>query len=205
MNQRQSVINSFFATDLTNSGKYTVAIFLARYMLCSGAAETPLLFLEKDSLKDSIRDAYDYAVKLNSTPIEEIPSQLRVMDDLEVLPESETQLVDAMSTLSVMHAACIIQFENGNTVLVVGTCKNGYYFIDVSNEVFFHTPAPEYDIESYADQYGDKDFKITYYGVKGEFVTPPLPLPPTPITEPKVKKPSKKKIKVAEPAIEIKN
>jgi hypothetical protein len=74
-----------------------------------------------------------------------------------------------MSNLTVLSinkpTGCIVSFDNGNSLCVVGS-GNSFYMIDLSNGLFCHTSGPEYDVQSYVDEFGSNHFKLQYFAVK---------------------------------------
>jgi len=171
---------------LSLSGNYTVALLMAKYMIGSQNCKVPIMFLDLEELNKELRDAYVYAVKLNTVlDLNQIPSQLSITNLTEETEETGnlTTLVGKFTILSEeSDTACIIQFpDQGSVLLIVG-----HYMIDPSNGIFCVSKGPEYDIEVYAKLYGAKEGYIAHFmqeergGVEGVVATGEKRAPETP-------------------------
>jgi hypothetical protein len=143
---------------------YVISLCMTNHMLASGACETPPIFLNRQELQRAIRDSYEYARKLQND--QNVEPQLNGMiGDLEKINEKEDNLVMAVSNLSIMGmdecVACVLKFQK-NSLLIVGKSPL-FYVIDPVHSIFYSTSSPQYDIETYAKDYGSENFEVSYY------------------------------------------
>lgn len=144
---------------------------MVHYMLQSGNSEVPVMFLDKEDLQERVEKAYTGTTE-SAEDVTEVDGPI-------------DSVANAVSSLTVMAMSkptgCIAMFDNGNSVGIVGS-GSSFYMIDLSNGIFCQTSGPEYDINSYIEEFGSEHFKLQYFTVK----------------EPE---PKKKKIKVEIPVI----
>jgi hypothetical protein len=146
------------------NASYVISLCMTNYMLASGACETPPIFLNKSDVQRAIRNAYEYARKLQNDSSVEL--QLNgVLAELEKINEKEDNLVMAVSNLSILGmeecVACVVKFTK-NSLLIVGKSPQ-FYVVDPVHSIFYATPSPQYDIETYAKDYGNGKFDVSYY------------------------------------------
>lgn len=175
---------------------YVISLCMTNYMLASGACETPPIFLNKQDLQRAIRDAYEYARKLQND--QNVEPQLNGMiGDLEKIDEKENNLVMAVSNLTILGmeecVACVLRFPK-NSLLIVGKSSQ-FYVVDPVNSIFYATPSPQYDVETYAKDYGTEGgkFDVSYYKFKLTKEKEPEPEPvkkKTKVVKKKEKEPS---------------
>lgn len=148
-----------------------LSIFMLDHMLQSGLAETPLIFLDKKNLLETIESAKP--LKTPNPPITPFDTA-----------QTDYSLTEVMGTMTAMGfegpIGVVIAFKNGSTLVVVG-CETHYYFIDLAHGIFHYTGGPEYDIVDYAAKYGDNHPTLQFFAVN--------------IEEPEKKPPSKKRAK----------
>ena len=130
------------------------AFFATRYMLISGNAETPPLFFDTQELSNYIEQGLTFETDAKNVK--------------ELKMDADDNVTAAISTLTVMAmqqpTACLIEFDNKNALCVVGS-DSSFYMIDLCNNVFYSTNGPEYDINTYVNDYGSDNFKIAYFQV----------------------------------------
>lgn len=185
MEQRTSISPLPKETFSGPNASHVISLCMTNYMLASGACETPPMFLNKSDLQRAIRNAYEYARKLQDD--ENVEPQLNGMiGDLEKINEKENNLVMAVSNLTILGmeecVACVLRFPK-NSLLIVGKSPL-FYVVDPVNSIFYATPSPQYDVETYAKDYGTEGgkFDVSYYKFK--------------LTKEKESEPVKKKTKV---------
>lgn len=164
--QRTSV--SFTKPDakFSLSGNYTIALYMARYMIGSQNCKVPAMFLDMEEVNTELKNAYAYASKLNTVlDASQIPTSLSIQDFGDLADENEdtSNLFNLISTYTALSeendTACIIQFpDQGSVLLIVG-----HFMIDPSNGVFCVTTGPEYDIEAYVKLYGTNEWYIAQF------------------------------------------
>lgn len=136
---------------------HDLARFMVRYMLSSGNAEIPVMFFDKDELSVVMVKGYTGGLKLEDE---------RALKEIQADDDTVTGAI-ATLTVMAMHrpTGCILEFENKNALCVVGS-GSSFYMIDLSNGVFYNTNGPEYDIQTYVDEYGSDHFKLHYFIIK---------------------------------------
>ena len=139
-------------------GKLTLTTLVAKYMLDKGYTDLPLLFLDSHGVFGAIRDAKLYADKIDkSAPDADVFQHMPLQETTICTPQEANTLEQAVGDfiLDTMTdtAACILTFESGNSVALVGSSGN-YYVIDVANNLFFTINSPEYVITEYCEEYG---------------------------------------------------
>lgn len=164
MRHREQIIPPLRSSpDLTSSGNQTVALCMSQFMLCSGSAETPPIFLDRDGIQKSLSSALEYAAKTNNLKesVESLAEKIGISEQVEISTGSFATINELMGdfTATTMNSplAAIITFSNGNSVTFVGS-GNTFYVIDPSNHIFVSTNAPEYDIRTYIEDYGTPEF-----------------------------------------------
>jgi len=143
------------------------------------------MFLDKDDICTSVSEAYETKDVDIQNDVVEIDG---CIDDNENAPE-------AMGTLTAIAinkpTGCIINFDNGNSLCVVGS-GSSFYMIDLLHGIFNNTNGPEYDVNTYVDEYGSEHFKLQFFALKDrerEKTPPPAPA---------AKKPRKKVVRKEE-------
>lgn len=170
MDQRISIPITPSPPSSDKSSPFAIALYLSRFMIKSGASETPIQYINQKALSTTLKDAYAYGIKLNEVEdTKEIAQQMRIHDELEQTDRICANLVEAMSYLMIMSmlepVACIITFKENNCLIVVGSKQEKeYYVIDIDHNLFYTTETPEYDITQY--KYGSGDFDCTYLSTK---------------------------------------
>jgi len=138
---------------------------MVRYMLHSGNSEIPVMFLDRDDLGNVVNEAYKGNLQDGNDD-----------DVTEIQVDADADIVSAMANLTVLAMAkptgCIVTFDNGNSLCMVGS-SSSFYMIDLSNGIFCHTSGPEYDVQSYVNEFGSDHFKLQYFAIKPE----PAPTP----------------------------
>jgi cell division septation protein DedD len=134
-------------------------------MIQSQTCEVPIMFLDIQEVQKELENAYGYAYKLNSVfDPSQIVNTIGMSNHL-VEGEEDISLAIGRYTLACENnsSACIIQFpDQGSVLLIVGN-QNNHYLIDPSNGVFCASNGPEYDIESYVKLYGNKEDYLVYF------------------------------------------
>jgi len=191
MQQRQSLsfLPPIGIENLTKTGIYALHCYIGQYMLKSGLAETPIMFLNTKQIKEHLDIGYDFAIKLNNDPFENIPQQLQLTTELHALTvQKDSNLTASISELSFLGQAClsIIYFETSHNSIVIVGSKGRFYVIDIVRKFFYETSSPEYDITTYQEQYGSSNFDIKCFTEtkidEKEVTEEKLPTPPLPQT-----------------------
>lgn len=184
MSQRQS-LSLNLAIPVANN--FAAAVKMAKFMLESKSAETPFIFLDHQAIREAAAEAAQ-ATEEKATPAEEGSN-------------FETFTIMCMNE----PTACVITFTaTGNSLCIVGSSQR-YYFVDVANNIFFETDAPQYDVEKYVADYGNSEVCDFHFVHEEHEPTPPAassvvvqqeqeqqhPPPPPPVSTQKTKKQKK--------------
>lgn len=158
MRQRESISLPQLPVAYARHGKLTLTTLVAKYMLDKGYTDLPLLFLDSHGVFAAIREATTFAGKIDkSAPDADVFQHMPLQETLICSPVEPAPLEQVVGDfiLDTMTdpAACILIFDSGNSVALVGSSGN-YYVIDVANNLFFTINSPEYVVTEYKEEYG---------------------------------------------------
>lgn len=140
---------------------------MVHYMLQSGNSEVPVMFLDTEDLEARVQKAYK--------------GETDASDQVTEVDGPIDTIANAVSNLTVMAMSkptgCVAMFDNGNSVGIVGS-GSSFYIIDLSNGLFCQTNGPEYDMNSYVQEFGSEHFKLQYFTAKVQPVEVEIPALP---------------------------
>lgn len=173
------------------NGIFAASLHVARFMMLSGASETPIQFINKKLLYDNIDTAYVYGTKLNDATEADALKSLPEDVKITTTTTQEEDLVETINKFTLQTSkesmAIVITFEQDDDCLIIVGKKNEFYIINMMKKIFYVSESPIYDVSEYTT----KKFKIVH-------LRAPPPVEPEPVVV--VKKESvvvKKKLKTA--------
>lgn len=142
------------------NGIFAVSLHVARFMMLSGASETPIQFINKKLLNDNIDTAYVYGTKLNDAT--EADALKSLPEDVKITTQEEGQdLVELINKFTLQTSkesmAIVITFEQDDCLIIVGK-RNEFYIINMMKKIFYVSESPIYDV----GEYTTKKFKIVH-------------------------------------------
>lgn len=139
-------------------GNSTLCTMLAKYMLDKGYTDLPLIFLDSHGVTRAVHEAKLIADKIDKCADDaNVFEQMPLQESAIITPLEADSLEQAMGDFLVdtmtEPAACLLAFESGNCLALVGSSGN-YYVIDAVHNLFFTINSPEYVVSEYAEEYG---------------------------------------------------